>query len=202
MSNINHKRLLPSIIKIFLLTVFACVCSLGPLWADNSAQTPDQAALAGFDLSKGPIKIKAQKLVTNQEENKAWFSMDVVATQGKTTIKANELTIWYVGEKEQNDVQSGLPASQSLKKIQALGNVEIVNEAFTSHSDEALYLQKTGDLVLTGGPAKVVSGKNTVSGEIITRSKDGLLTFEGGVQAEFFPEKSEENKDKPAKEGE
>ena len=201
MSNTRRAWKLAGVVNIVLVTVLACLWALGPVWADNSVNAPDQAALAGFDLSKGAIKITAQKLVTNQEENMAWFSMNVKATQGKTTIKADELTIWYKGENKADEVQSGLPASQSLEKIQALGNVEIVNDAFTSHSDEALYLQATGDLVLTGAPARVVAGKNTVSGETITRSKEGLLTFEGGVQAEFFPEGSKEDEEKPAEEG-
>ncbi|MBI9076865.1 MAG: hypothetical protein JEZ02_15765 [Desulfatibacillum sp.] len=187
--------------RIVLFAVLIWLAALVPALAEPDAFSAPAASMVGFDLSKGSIRIKADTLVASQAENMARFEGHVVATQEKTIIKSDTLKIWYTPAPGADKEQGALPSTQALEKIQASGNVRITNDSFTSQSDQAIYTQKDGNLVLTGDQAEVISGRNKVQGATITRSREGLLTFEGGVVAEFFPEESGAGESKPAQEG-
>lgn len=112
-------------------------------------------AAAHKDRSNLPIAIKANELAADNKGKTAIFSGKVVAKQGDITIYADQLTINY-GDKK-NDVE----------KIEANGNVRIVQENRIGTATHAVYESKLGRITLTGNP-KIMQGADTMSGNIIT----------------------------------
>ncbi|QEM70159.1 lipopolysaccharide transport periplasmic protein LptA [Geobacter sp. FeAm09] len=113
------------------------------------------SAAAHKDRSSLPIAIKANELAADNKGKTAIFSGKVVAKQGDITIYADRLTINY-GDKK-SDVE----------KIEADGNVRIVQENRIGTASHAVYESKQGRITLTGNP-KIMQGADTMTGNTIT----------------------------------
>jgi lipopolysaccharide export system protein LptA len=85
----------------------------------------------------------------------AVFSGKVVAKQDDITIFSDKLVVNYADKK--NEVE----------KVEASGNVRIVQENRTGFADRAVYDSRSGRVVLTGMP-RVVQGGDSISGKVIT----------------------------------
>lgn len=107
------------------------------------------------ERSNLPITIKSNEMAADNKGKTAIFSGKVVAKQGDVTIYSDRLTIRY-GDKK-NDVE----------KIEADGDVRIVQENRIGTAAHAVYESAKGRITLTGNP-KVIQGTDTVSGNIIT----------------------------------
>lgn len=134
------------------------------------------------------IRITANELETNNEKNLAVFIGDVRAIQGDTVITCQRLTIYY-GDK----ALSGGGGAGSIDRVIATETVKIIMENRIGVSDKAEFSMKTGAIVLTGEPAKVTTGNNSVAGKKITIYRDdNRLTVERGasqrVEAVLYPE--------------
>lgn len=139
------------------------------------AQKPEGAA-------KEPgreIRIRSDRLVSDPENDFVEFMGNVRAESADIVITAERLRAYH---REQAEKQEGNPAGEdALKKIEAFGNVEIRIENRLAMADQAVYITRTQELVLTGENARIISGKNSVSGQkIIFFRKDGRITVEGG----------------------
>lgn len=108
------------------------------------------------DTSNQPITVKSNELAADNKGKTAVFTGKVVAKQGDVTIFCDRMTVYYGAT--QGDVD----------KIEADGNVRIVQENRVGVSSHAVYESKLGRITLTGGNPKVIQGKDTVSGEVIT----------------------------------
>lgn len=133
------------------------------------------------------IRITANELETDNENNRAIFIGDVRAVQGDTVITCQRLTIYMSKNKIEND-SAGSP-----ERVIAEKAVKIIMENRIGVADKAEYSMKTGAIVLTGEPAKVTTGNNSVAGKKITIYRDdNRLTVERGtsqrVEAVLYPE--------------
>ena len=108
------------------------------------------------DRSTLPITIKSNELSADNKGKTAIFKGKVVAKQGDITIYAETLTVNYGNEK--NDVE----------KIEANGNVRIVQENRIGTASHAVYDSKMGKIVLTGNPKVTEGAANTITGNTIT----------------------------------
>ena len=136
-----------------------------------------------------PIQIVADELISYNDEKYAEFVGNVKVTQGEFTITAEKLIIHYEGELLENDKKSG--DQEILKKIIATGNVIIDSEDYHAEADRAEYDRAAKTVVLSGQNAKVVSGKNSITGSKITlNQKSGQVKVESSgtkrIKAEFF----------------
>lgn len=124
-----------------------------------------------------PITIKSNALTADNKGKTAVFTGKVVAKQGDITIFCDKMTVFYGNT--QGDVD----------KIEADGNVRIVQENRTGIASHAVYESKQGRITLTGGSPKVMQGVDTISGEIITYFiNDERSSVTGGrVEAVIHP---------------
>lgn len=106
--------------------------------------------------SNQPITIKSNELTADNKGKTAVFTGKVVAKQGDVTIFCDRMTVHYGAT--QGDVD----------KIEADGNVRIVQENRTGTASHAVYESREGRVTLTGGSPKVMQGTDTVTGKIIT----------------------------------
>ncbi|NOY13107.1 MAG: lipopolysaccharide transport periplasmic protein LptA [Deltaproteobacteria bacterium] len=139
----------------------------------QSAALPQPAAL--------PIEVTAQQLEADQQQRQAIFSGKVVAKQGDITLYCDRLVVY------------SLPKQDQVDRLEASGNVRVIQLDRTATADRAVYRQRQGTLVLYGH-AKVHQGQNLVSGDEITvylRENRSVVKSGDGrrVKAVLFPAK-------------
>lgn len=134
-------KIFPTIITLICLAAFSAL-----------AATP--ASATRKDRSGLPITIKSNEMTADNKGKTAVFSGKVVAKQGDLTIYADKVVINYGNEK--GDVE----------KIEADGDVRIIQENRIGTAAHAVYDSKQGRITLTGNP-KVMQGPDSISGKTI-----------------------------------
>ena len=125
------------------------------VWCLFSVSDVSAAAPVHKDRSSLPITVKSNDMTADNKGKTAIFSGKVVAKQGDITIFSNKLVINYSDNKNE------------LEKVEAFGNVRIVQLNRTGFADQAVYDSRNGLIVLTGTP-RVVQGGDSISGKVIT----------------------------------
>lgn len=125
------------------------------------------------------IHITADKLISDHEAKYAEFIGNVMATQRDTVITADKLKIFF--KRGMDNKKNPLAGDESINKIVANGNVQIKFDNRVAVTQQAVYINETRVLVLSGADSKVISGNNSISGEKITIYRtDGRIQVEGG----------------------
>jgi lipopolysaccharide export system protein LptA len=104
---------------------------------------------------KEPLKIKSDTLQADNEKKTAVFEGKVVARQGDMTLYSDRLVITYTAN------------GRELSKVEAFGNVRVLQGNRQGSGAHAIYHPKEGTIVLDGSP-KVVQGDDVVTGKVIT----------------------------------
>ncbi|MES0445368.1 MAG: LptA/OstA family protein [Desulfobacterales bacterium] len=136
------------------------------------------------------IHITADKLISDHEAKYAEFIGNVMATQKDTVITADKLKIFF--KRGMDNKKNPLAGDESINKIVANGNVQIKFDNRVAVTQQAVYINETRVLVLSGADSKVISGNNSISGEKITIYRtDGRIQVESGkeerVEALLYP---------------
>ena len=77
--------------------LFAAALAAIPLVAAPALAQQTQSKFSGLKMSGDePIQIESDKLEVREQENMAVFSGNVTVVQGKTLLKAGNLTVYYV----------------------------------------------------------------------------------------------------------
>lgn len=142
------------------------------------------------------IHIKSDKLIANSAKNIAEFIGNVRATRGTMVITCKRMNLFF---KEGSMAESGTsPDNSSIERIVAKHNVKIRMDDRLAFSDIAEYTLSTGDIILTGDPAKVYSGNTFITGHKITLTSDNrinVLPIPGKqVEAVLYPKNEMENR--------
>lgn len=137
------------------------------------------AAPPAGERGKEPITIKSNELSTDSKNRTATFTGKVTARQGDLTIYADRVVVHY--KQEGGDVD----------RVDAVGNVRIVQGDRLATAREGVYLSAEQKIVLSGEP-KVFQGENTVSGKVITyfvNEEKSVVTGgpDGRVEAVIHP---------------
>jgi lipopolysaccharide export system protein LptA len=107
------------------------------------------------DRSGQPITIKSNQLFSDSKTRTAVFTGKVVAKQQDVTIFADKLVVHYAEQGGQVD------------RVEATGNVRIVQQNRIGTAGRAVYENKDGKITLYDSP-RVQQGKDVVSGKEIT----------------------------------
>ncbi len=110
---------------------------------------------AGKGGSDQPINIKSNELYTDSNARTATFIGKVVAKRNDITIFADKLVVYYPEQGGQ------------VERVEAFGNVRIVQLNRLGTGGHAVYENKAGKITLYQNP-KVYQDKNVVSGKVIT----------------------------------
>jgi lipopolysaccharide export system protein LptA len=159
------------------------------LFLSMAADAQDSVLPGQRDAASEPIRITAQRLITDSQESSAEFSGNVRATQGNTVITAQRIKIYYRPTDGESQPAAG---EDSLKKIVASGDVEIKFDNRVAVTQEAVYITDEKRLVLSGPNSKIISGQDSISGSRITFYRaTGRIQVEGEqgqrVEAVIFP---------------
>ncbi len=170
----------------FLLAAMALI--LFPASLASASDKPGKK-----DTPAKPIKINADSLTINGNGNWAEFTGNVKVVQGKTTIAAQRLRIYYKG-KGKPDQPTKNKEEAELEKIEAYGNVRIVMDNRVAVTPKAVYSTADQTLTLEGDGSRLQSGKDRVSGKkIVFFRQQGRIKVTGSpgkqVQAIIFSDK-------------
>lgn len=120
-----------------------------------------QTVSSGFSdigsTSDAPIEISSEELEVLDDENKAIFRRDVIATQGDTTLQTRVLTVYYQEDEEQN--------SQSISMFEASGGVLVTSKNQKISGDEGKFEYETNTLELTGESVVLTEGSSVAVGK-------------------------------------
>ena len=139
-----------------------------------------------------PINIEANRMVSQENANSVVFLGNVDARQGKLTIRADEMTVYYI-EKKTNQEKNDKTSSQ-MEKLTCKNNVKITQDDWLGTGDRMDYTAKERKVILTGN-AKAWQGQNMVAGKTIIYYLDEKRsvveqdeTTKGRVRAVLHPE--------------
>ncbi len=146
-----------------LITLFCLVVASGSLAAPLDKPVRK-------DRSSLPITIKSNEMSADNKGKTAIFTGKVVAKQGDITIFSDKLIVNYAEKNGEVD------------KVEATGNVRIVQQNRTGIASQAVYESRDGLITLTGAPnPKVMQGGDSISGKVITYYvDDDRSTVTGG----------------------
>lgn len=127
------------------------------------------AQASAVERNRSPIQIKSNELVTDNNSRTATFSGKVSARQDDIIMYADKLVISYGG------------AGQDVEKVEAFGNVHIVQGTRHGDAAHAVYDNKGGKITLDGSP-KVSQGEDVITGKtIIYYVNDQKSVVSGGT---------------------
>lgn len=116
-----------------------------------------------------PIQVNSDKLDVFQNEHKAIFTGNVIATQGTTTMRAVEMTVFYrdsAAKEGQTAPQTTEKAStpEGIYRLEAKGNVVFTTPTETALGDFAVYNVDTDTIDVTGKDVTLTRGQNVLKG--------------------------------------
>lgn len=156
----------PGVLLVAALAVIASATICSPLGRTTLAEE------AKTSVAQEPIRITADKLVTDSGSQTAEFSGNVKAVQGATEVNAQKLIVHYSGANLQNETEQ----AENISKIEAVGNVRIVFDNRVAVSDQAVYTTSDRRLILTGKGSRITSDANVITGSkiILDRNQDRM----------------------------
>ena len=132
-----------------------------------------------------PVEITARQMEASQQLRQAIFSGDVVVAQGDITLYCDQLTVF------------SLPEGDQVDRMEAVGNVRVVQLDRTAAADRAIYRQQAGTLELLGN-ASVHQEHNQVAGDeimlFLQEDRSVVKSRESGrVRAVLFPQQKKDS---------
>jgi lipopolysaccharide export system protein LptA len=174
----------------------ALAFSVGPAGAQAPRAIPGASpaplASLGGD-SKEPIKIDADRLDVLDKESKAIFVGNVVAVQGKTTIRCSKMTILYdnrgqgpAAQQAARRTPAPAEADGGIKRLDCEGPVTVTSDDQVATGKSAVF-DREKDLVVMTGDVALAKGQNVTRGErLVYNIKTGIANFDGGRVRGFF----------------
>lgn len=143
------------------------------------AVAQETVAEESLPASDSPIRITADKLITDPQNKTAEFIGHVLASQDDTTITSDRLKVYYRDASEKGST-AGMDA---IVRIVAQGAVKMELEDQIAYTEHAEYIADKRIVVLTGPNSKIISGNNSISGQKITLYRDdGRIHVAGTTQ--------------------
>ena len=175
-------------------------CALSLLLMISIANAKDNLEKINKFGSREPIEIVSDRLDAFNEKHMVVFSGNAVVKQADWVLKTDRLTLYYKKQTDKKD-KSGtqeLGGAGELEKIEAMGNVVVTQKMKIATSDEAVYFQDSGQIIMTGSPV-IKEKKNIIRGCKVTiylNEDRGLVEQCAGkkVSMEIHPDEKDEKK--------
>jgi lipopolysaccharide export system protein LptA len=133
-------------------------------------------SLDAEEPSTGVNTITADKTEYISKDRKSIFIGNVKVTRNEVTMDSDRLEVFFD--------QKG----QKIIKSVGYGNVKIVREDITAISQEVIFLEEEGKIVLTGNPMVQRGGDKLFGDKITLFLKKGLVIVEGNTRVVIMPE--------------
>jgi len=176
----------------------AAVAICGPEATAEKNQGP-QNALQGFSQNRDqPVKINAATLEVREKDKMATFSGDVHVLNGDTELRCKSLVVFYdeetAGSKNMKAADPGPGGEHSIKRIEAKGNVIVVQKDQHATGDAAIFNMRENIVTLTGNVV-VTRLQNVLRGQRLTVDlTNGVSKMDGGRVDAFIDTRKSEQK--------
>jgi lipopolysaccharide export system protein LptA len=157
--------------------VFAALGAVGffgisALHAQQPSGPPN--ALQGFSQNRDkPIKINSNTLEVRDKDKVATFAGDVHLVQGDTTLRSKTLVVFYDDDAASkpakppaNATQAGPQQNQQIKRVEAKGNVIVVQKDQTATGESGVFDMQANTVTLLGNVV-ISQGPNVVKGDTL-----------------------------------
>jgi lipopolysaccharide export system protein LptA len=132
-------------------------------------------ALQGFSQNHDkPIRINSATLEVRDKEKMATFSGDVHLVQGDTSMRSKTLVVFYDDDATAkpastpaNATQPGSQQNQQIKRVEAKGNVIVVQKDQTATGESGIFDMRANTVTLLGNVV-ISQGQNVVKGDTLT----------------------------------
>jgi lipopolysaccharide export system protein LptA len=198
---------IPRAAALAAILFLSAASTAGQALAQNRATGGNTSTpLSGLGAnSRDPIKIDADRLDVRDKESMAIFSGNVVAVQGKTTIRCSKMTIVYDNRQAGGQAPGAARAAQagagdsSIRRLECAGPVTVASEDQVATGQTAVFDRERDLVTLTGGVA-LAKGPNVTRGErLVYNIKTGVANIDGGrVQGFFVPGSTDQPAAAPA----
>ncbi|AFO89379.1 LptA/OstA family protein [Phaeobacter inhibens] len=136
-----------------------------------------QSASIAFGAVKAdpsqPVEVTAETLDVNQADGSARFIGDVVIIQGVMRLSANDVLVIY---KQDETGKTGV------ERLEASGNVILVNGPDAAEADKAEYTIDSGTVVMTGNVLLSQSTGTLTSNRLVVDLTTGTASLSGRVK--------------------
>ncbi|UWR90371.1 LptA/OstA family protein [Phaeobacter inhibens] len=136
-----------------------------------------QSASIAFGAIKAdpsqPVEVTAETLDVNQADGSARFIGDVVIIQGVMRLSANDVLVIY---KQDETGKTGV------ERLEASGNVILVNGPDAAEADKAEYTIDSGTVVMTGNVLLSQSTGTLTSNRLVVDLTTGTASLSGRVK--------------------
>ena len=184
MMSLPRITLARRIARVTCTAAFAFVIIAAGDAAAQSAVSGVPNAMQGFSQNRDqPIQIEAAELEMRDKKNEATFSGNVKVVQGDTTMTSKTLVVFYDSTSapaapapaaagkakaaKAAPMQSATPGpggSSSIKRLEASGNVVVIQKDQVVTGDNAIFDTKTNLITMLGGIV-LTQGKNVLRGD-------------------------------------
>ena len=122
---------------------------------------------------QNPVDINADRLEVKQKENIALFTGNVVVTQSDMSLVSDRITVFYQGERDQNN-------SSSISRLDASGNVVMTSPTETIKSTWGVY-DFSEKIITLGGDVEFSNSEGQIrSPRLQLNLITGQITMDGG----------------------
>jgi len=147
----------------------------------------------GLALSNDkPIQIESDKLEIREQEKRALFDGAVKVVQGKMTLNAAHMIVYYKGDS--GSVTSG---KGDIDRIVVNGAVSLMSGTQSARGDDGAFDMRSEVLTLTGKQVVLAEGKNVFTGcKLTVQMKSGQAKLEscgGRVKIQLDPQSGKTN---------
>ncbi len=154
--------------------VVAAAVDIAAVQAQQQPSGPPNA-LQGFSQNRDkPIKINSAALEVRDKDKMATFSGDVHLVQGDTSMRSKTLVVFYEddapakpGTPSAGTTQAGPQQNQQIKRVEAKGNVIVVQKDQTATGDTGVFDMRANTVTMVGNVV-ISQGQNVVKGDTLT----------------------------------
>ncbi len=150
----------------------AVTVGITALHAQQSSGPPN--ALQGFSQNRDkPITITSATLEVRDKDKMATFAGDVHLVQGDTALRSKTLVVFYDDDASakpgtpSTSGQAGPQQNQQIKRVEAKGNVIVVQKDQTATGESGIFDMKANTVTLVGNVV-ISQGPNVVKGDTLT----------------------------------
>jgi lipopolysaccharide export system protein LptA len=158
--------------RVLAALALATTVGIAAAHAQQSSAPPN--ALQGFSQNRDkPIKITSATLEVRDKDKMATFAGDVHLVQGDTTLRSKTLVVFYDDDTSAKpgtpsaSSQAGPQQNQQIKRVEAKGNVIVVQKDQTATGESGIFDMKANTVTLVGNVV-ISQGPNTVKGDTLT----------------------------------
>ena len=169
------------------IAILPLALALSSMGSAGAAEKKASSPFQGFSSDNGkPIDVKSDSLEVHQDEQKAIFTGNVVATQGDSVLRTNELTVFYDNSAAAaggtGDAKPAAGAGTEAKPADAKSADAKSAEAKPADASADAKPAENGKAAPAVSPGQANSIKKLLAkGNVIVTSKDQKATGDDGV---------------------